>query len=274
MSERLMSPDIIIAGPCAAESREQVLNAAITLKQLGLENELEIILRAPDIKPRTEWKPHNYFEGVGPLAIPWYAEVTKMGMAVATEVMNAHHVDQIINGVDKEGGDSNKMLLWIGSRRQANDNQTDIARAFLNAPPGVRLLFKNAPWPDKKQWLGILSHIERAFYEKGIPFDKSRIIGCHRGFHPFPDMDTDGDRNIPLHRMAMEVRETVGIPMVLDPSHIGGSVERVFHTVKEGLKYRYDGLMVEVHPNPAEAKTDAKQQLSYEQFGQLLQLLK
>lgn len=250
-----MNKEIIIAGPCAAESRIQVLDIARGLKEHGLS-----IMRASLWKPRT--KPG--FEGVGSEGIPWLAEATKLGITVGTEVLLPSHVTEIVKGITKEGNPKN-ILLWLGSRNQNHFLQREIAKTMLGETSDeVRLMIKNQPWRDESHWLGIVDHVTDA----GFP--PERIILCHRGFSPGWSDNPAELRNLPDWEMAIKVKERTGLPMIIDPSHIGGSVENVFRIVEEAKKSPFDGLMVEVHPNPTVAKTDAKQQLSIDQLDELL----
>lgn len=248
----------VIIGPCAAESREQVLDSARQIKERGYK-----IMRSSLWKPRTR---PGYF-GVGSEGTAWFAEVTNMGITIGTEVMLPQHVSDVINGVDKNGGDPRNILLWLGSRNQNQFIQSEIARRTQEeAPENVKILIKNQPWADEKHWLGIVDHVASA----GI--SPSRIILCHRGFYPNGDPNPDKFRNIPNFEMAMRIKEKTKLPMILDPSHIGGSVENVFKTVKLASDYDFDGMMIEVHPNPKNAETDKDQQLSFSQLDSLLSI--
>ena len=100
----------------------------------------------------------------------------------------------------------------------------------------------------------------------------NRVILCHRGFSPNGGENPHNMRNIPDYEMAMRVKKRTGLLMIIDPSHSGGSVPNVFKVVKESRKYNFDGMMVEVHPNPEKAKTDKKQQLNFSQFDRLLKI--
>lgn len=247
---------IIIAGPCAAESRNQVINSATELKKRKIK-----IMRASLWKPRT--KPG--FEGVGRKGIPWLAEVTKLGLTVATEVLLADHVSQLIFGINQHKGDASKLLFWLGSRNQNHLTQREIAKRVLKeAPKNTRLLIKNQPWEDEKHWLGIMEHV------LGVGFPSKRLILCHRGFAPNNEKNPLGYRNPPNFELAIKIKKQTGLPILLDPSHIGGSVANVIQVVKASLNYDFDGLMIEVHPLPRQAITDNKQQLSFEELDKLL----
>lgn len=250
---------LIIAGPCAAESKKQIIDCAISLKERGIK-----------IERGCWWKPRTRpgFEGVGIKAAPWAAEVTNMGITIGTEVLMPEHVTQVIEGIDQNGGNPEQVLLWLGSRNQNHMLQRQIAERVINEiPESIKLLIKNQPWSDELHWLGIVDHV----IDAGI--DPRRVILCHRGFSPNGHANPNNFRNPPDFEMAMRVKEKTGLPMLLDPSHIGGSVNNVFKAAKLGEDFPFDGIMVEVHPTPSVAKTDVKQQLTFEELDTLLNLL-
>jgi len=249
---------IIIAGPCAAESREQVINCALVLKKQGIK-----IMRASLWKPRT--KPG--FEGVGRKGIPWLSEVTNLGITVATEILLPEQLIHLIKVINKKG-DLSKILLWIGSRNQNHLIQREIAKIIKEKmPKTVKLLIKNQAWGDEKHWLGIVDHII------GSGISPKRLILCHRGFSSHGQNNPENLRNLPDFEMAMRVKEKTGLPMLVDPSHIGGTVDNVFKVMKESANFDFDGMMVEVHPKPIEAKSDAKQQLTFKELRNLLKVI-
>ncbi len=249
---------MIIAGPCAAESREQVINCALTLKKQGIK-----IMRASLWKPRTQ----PGFEGVGTKGIPWLTEATNLGMTVATEILLPEQLTQLIKGINKKG-DLSKILLWIGSRNQNHLIQREIAKIIKEKmPKNVKLLIKNQAWGDERHWLGIVDHIV------GSGISPKRLILCHRGFSSHGQNNPDNFRNLPDFEMAMRVKEKTGLPMLIDPSHIGGSVPNVFEVIKQTTNFSFDGMMVEVHPTPLEAKSDAKQQLTFGELNSLLKII-
>ncbi len=248
---------IIIAGPCSAESEKQVIETAKELKKLKIK-----YFRASLFKPRT--KPG--FEGVGLKGCLWAAEVTKMNLIYATEVLLPEHVKQIIQKIKKFKGKTKNLLFWLGARNQNHFIQRKIAQNILKyAPPNVKLIIKNQPWPDEKHWLGIIEHLE------AVGFPRKRIILCHRGFSCEKQ---EGFRNRPDFELALKIKKLKNLPMIIDPSHIGGQVDKVFKIVEEAEKYDFDGYMIEIHPNPEKAYTDAPQQLNLEQFQKLLKLIK
>jgi chorismate mutase len=250
-----MNNKIIIAGPCAAESREQVINAGKEMKKRGIK-----IMRASLWKPRT----NPGFDGVGKKGISWLAEVTRTGITVATEVLFPEQVSLVLKIIEKKGNPE-KILFWLGARNQNHRIQRLIAlKIKKEAPSQVKLLIKNQPWLDEDHWLGIVGHV------LGSGISPERVIICHRGFSPNGGENPDKMRNIPNYEMAMGVKKQTGLPMIIDPSHSGGSVANVFKVVKEAKKYRFDGLMVEVHHCPEQAKTDKKQQLTFNELDKLL----
>jgi 3-deoxy-D-arabino-heptulosonate 7-phosphate (DAHP) synthase len=247
-----------IIGPCAAEDRGQILQTAQRAKERGIG-----VIRGSLWKPRT--RPSS-FEGVGLTGAPWFAEVGRLGITAGTEVLLPEHVTDLVGAIEASGGDSAKLLFWLGSRNQNQHIQKGIAeRIRLDAPSEVKLLIKNQPWNDEAHWLGIVDYVI------GAGLSPERLILCHRGFCANGHANPEGFRNIPDFEMAMRVKEKTGLPMILDPSHIGGSREKVFKAVELAAGYDFDGVMVEVHPNPSEAQTDAGQQLTFKQLDKLLE---
>ncbi len=243
---------IIIAGPCAAESRDQVITMACALKEIGVN-----AMRACLWKPRT--KPG--FEGIGETGLSWLAEASQCGITVGTEVMLPQHAEKVIDEIVIKNGAS-QVLVWIGSRNQNHLIQRDIGLACKGAP--VKLMIKNQPWFDKNHWLGIIDHVASS----GFPLED--IILCHRGFTPGKnEPNPDKLRNFPDWEMAHEVEKETGLPMVIDSSHIGGSVNKVLDITGQALIQGFDSFIIEVHPNPQQAQTDARQQLTVDQFTRL-----
>lgn len=243
---------IIIAGPCAAESEEQIMLSVRETKKRNVD-----FMRISLWKPRT--KPG--FDGLGKSGIPFLAEAAKMGINPATEVLLPSHAKAVMDAVLpvlKKGG----LLLWIGSRNQNHLVQQQIAKV-ASKDERVFLLVKNQPWADEKHWEGIIEHVLAG----GISED--RLILCHRGFIPNGHNPLKL-RNIPDYEMSMRIKSKVNLPMVFDPSHTGGSVLNVLKLANEASKHDFNGVMVEVHPDPTTALTDAKQQLTWEQFDMLL----
>lgn len=247
---------LMVAGPCAAEDQAQIITSIKAAKKLGID-----FLRVSLWKPRT--KPG--FDGLGEEGIRFLIEAAKQGVNPATEVILPQHAEMVIKAVlpaTKKG----RLLLWIGARNQNHYIQQEISRVVAG-DKRVTLMVKNQPWESEEHWDGIIEHCLAG----GIA--KTNLFVCHRGFSP-TNGNPQGYRNIPNYEMAMRIREKSKLPMLFDPSHTGGSVENVFYLAKEASSHSFDGFMIEVHPNPAMAKTDAKQQLSWEQLAKLLKELK
>ena len=238
----------VVAGPCSAESREQVLEAASALKEAGVG-----VLRAGLWKPRTH---PGGFEGVGASGLAWLAEArAATGMKLSTEVGSAQHVQACLEaGVD---------MLWIGARTTANPFQVqEICEALRGAD--VPVLVKNPVSPDLDLWIGAIERLQAA----GI----SRIGAVLRGF---TTLDKTPYRNAPVWEMSTRIRTRLnGLPLFVDPSHIAGAAEYVKELSQRALDLGACGLLVEVHPHPQEALSDAAQQLTPLQFKELLGGLK
>lgn len=252
------SEKLIIAGPCALESRAQIRACVEILQPLGVR-----IIRASLWKPRTQ----PGWEGLGWMSLPLLLEETlPHGMIPATEILSAEHALMVVHALEHYGSDA-KMLVWLGSRNQNHMEQRKIAKILATGPEGITFMYKNQMWEDEKHWMGIGDHI----LSEGFP--KERLMICHRGFSPGKALNPQNLRNLPDFEMAMRVKEKTGLPMLLDPSHIGGSCENVMDICAQSNAYDFDGCIVEVHCDPINAKTDAKQQLDAQQFRKLLDLV-
>lgn len=227
---------IVIAGPCSAESREQVMQTASELAEKGIK-----IFRAGIWKPRT--KPGG-FEGIGAVGLPWLKEVKeKTGMMVATEVATPAHVLEAIKaGID---------LLWIGARTAANPfAMQELADALKGVD--IPILLKNPVNPDLELWIGGLERL----YNAGL----TNLGVIHRGFSSY---DKKIYRNAPLWHIPIELkRRYPEITIICDPSHIGGARELVAPIAQQAMDLNFDGLIIESHCNPDCALSDAKQQLT------------
>lgn len=247
-----MDRSIIIAGPCAAESKDQIIISATQAKKRGID-----FLRVSLWKPRT--KPG--FDGMGEDGIPLLVKVARMGVNPATEVIIPEHAEKVMQAVlpaTKNG----KLLLWIGARNQNHYIQQEIAKVVAREKRVV-LMVKNQPWPSLDHWEGIVEHVLHG----GIA--KENLLICHRGFSPNGHPNPHNYRNVPDYEMTELIKKNHMLPMLFDPSHTGGSVENVLRVAKEASKHSFDGMLVEVHPDPKNAKTDAKQQLTWRQFDLL-----
>ena len=227
---------LIIAGPCSAETEEQVLEAARQLSHNGIK-----VFRAGIWKPRT--KPGG-FEGNGEKALPWMQRVKEeTGMLTATEVATPHHVELALNaGID---------ILWIGARTTANPFAVqDIADALKGVD--IPILYKNPVNPDLELWIGGMQRLNGA----GI----KRLAAIHRGFTSY---DKSIYRNIPMWHMPIELRRRIpNLPIICDPSHIGGRRELIAPLSQQAMDLGFDGLIIESHCNPDNAWSDAKQQVT------------
>lgn len=227
---------IVIAGPCSAETEEQVMTTATQLAQKGVK-----LFRSGIWKPRT--KPGG-FEGVGEEGLIWLNRVQKeLGMKVCTEVATKAHVEAALKaGID---------LLWIGARTVANPfAMQEIADALRGAD--VPVLVKNPVNPDLELWIGGLERINQA----GI----TRLGVIHRGFSTY---EKRLYRNLPMWHIPIELRRRIpGLPIFGDPSHIGGARELVAPLCQQAMDLGFEGLIIESHCCPDSAWSDAKQQVT------------
>lgn len=237
----------VIAGPCSAETEEQVLDTARQLAEKGCH-----MFRAGVWKPRT--KPGG-FEGNGEKALPWLKRVKEeTGMLVATEVAKPEHVELCLKyGVD---------ILWIGARTSANPfAMQDIADSLRGVD--VPVFVKNPVNPDLELWVGAMERINQA----GI----KRMAAIHRGFS---SADKKIYRNLPMWQIPIELHRRIpNLPIVSDPSHIGGRRELIAPLCQQAMDLGFDGLIVESHCNPDEAWSDAKQQVTPDVLDYILSLL-
>ena len=151
------------------------------------------------------------------------------------------------------------LLLWIGSRNQNHLLQKDIG-SVVAGEDRVKLIVKNQPWRDEDHWKGIVEHV----ISGGA--NKEQLMLCHRGFAPW-DKSASALRNIPDLEMARRVKEELALPLLIDPSHIGGAIEIVKRLAQEyGHEDYIDGQIIEVHPDPVNAMTDSRQQLTWEEL--------
>lgn len=238
---------VIIAGPCSAESREQVLNTATELAARGVK-----IFRAGIWTPRT--KPGG-FEGIGVEGLPWMKEVKqRTGMLTATEVATPHHVFEAIKaGID---------ILWIGARTVTNPfAMQELADSLKGVD--IPILVKNPVNPDLELWVGALERL----YGAGI-----RQMGViHRGFSSY---EKKIYRNAPLWHIPIELkRRYPELTIFCDPSHIGGKRELVAPLAQQALDLKFEGLIIESHCNPDCALSDAAQQITPDVLDYVLKML-
>lgn len=241
---------LIIAGPCSAETEKQVMDTAMQLAENGIK-----IFRAGIWKPRT--KPGG-FEGVGKEGLGWMRRVKdELGMLTATEVATRQHVkDALEAGID---------ILWIGARTSANPfAMQEIADTLAEAQvPELPVLVKNPVNPDLELWIGALQRI----YNAGI----RRLGAIHRGFSVY---GKHLYRNMPQWHIPIELRRRMpDLPIVCDPSHIGGKRELIAPLSQQSLNMGFDGLIIESHCTPDEAWSDASQQVTPETLDLILNTL-
>ncbi|MFA9289921.1 MAG: chorismate mutase [Solirubrobacteraceae bacterium] len=236
---------LILAGPCSAESEEQVLKIAEDLDKSYVQ-----VYRAGIWKPRT--KPGN-FEGVGAIGLGWLKKVKeKYNILTSTEVANAEHCKLALEaGID---------ILWIGARTTVNPFQVqEIAEALKNTDKIV--LVKNPVNPDLELWVGALERLA------AMGIKKLGVI--HRGFSTYKKTKY---RNKPQWQIALEFKKQYpNIPIICDPSHITGNRDAILEVSQQAFNFEYNGLMIETHNDPDNAWSDAKQQVTP---ARLLEILK
>lgn len=237
----------VIAGPCSAETEEQVIETARQLAYKGCH-----IFRAGVWKPRT--KPGG-FEGNGETALPWMKRVKEeTGMLTATEVATPEHVELALKyGIE---------VLWIGARTSANPFAM---QAIADSLKGIDIpvMVKNPVNPDLELWIGAMERINQA----GI----KRIAAIHRGFSSY---DKKIYRNLPMWQIPIELRRRIPeLPIICDPSHIGGRRELVAPLCQQAMDLGFNGLIIECHCDPDKAWSDAKQQITPDILDYILGLL-
>ena len=234
----------VIAGPCSAETEEQLISTARELTRVGIK-----VMRAGIWKPRT--RPGG-FEGAGETGLAWFKEVKQeTGMQLATEVATAAHVEKALEaGID---------YFWIGARTSCDPFAVqEIADALRGVD--IPVLVKNPLSPDLALWIGALERIHNA----GI----TRLGAIHRGFYSWMEKKY---RNDPMWEVAEHLRATIpNLPLLFDPSHVGGKREYIAPLIAEAKQRKYDGLIVESHYQPDAAWTDAAQQVTPDNLKEIL----
>ena len=228
-------PKILIAGPCSAETEQQVMTTATALAGHGITT-----FRAGIWKPRT--RPGG-FEGLGRIALEWMEELAaRYGVAYCCEVASPEHVELCSrHGV---------AAVWLGARTTANPFMVEELCEALRGR-GMAVMVKNPVCPDARLWVGAVERLKAA----GV----ADVAAVHRGFNMY---NNRGYRNAPMWEVAMEFRrECPEVPILCDPSHMGGRRELVEPIARAAVQLDYDGLMVEVHPDPSSAWSDGGQQL-------------
>ena len=241
----LQKRPLIISGPCSAETEEQVMQTAVRLAATGKVD----ILRAGIWKPRT--RPGS-FEGIGTKGLPWLQAARKeSGLPVAVEVATGKQVEDALHfGID---------VLWIGARTTVNPfSVQEVADALRGVD--VPVLIKNPINPDLELWIGAVERVAKA----GI----KQIGLIHRGFSSYGNSEY---RNAPMWHLAIEMkRRNPELLMINDPSHICGRRDILLEVAQKAIDLDYDGLMIESHIDPDKAWSDAKQQVTPEALGEML----
>lgn len=230
---------IVIAGPCAAETRDQVMRTAGALSEGGVS-----IFRASAWKPRTR---AGGFEGVGERGLEWLREVReRFGMRVTTEINSAANVELLSRyGID---------LCWIGARTSCSPfTMSELSDALSGR--GIDVMVKNPVCPDLGLWIGAVERLQMAGVEN--------VMAIHRGFMQWGA--TSGYRNEPIWDIPMEfARRMPDVPLICDPSHIAGRADLVGQVAREAIARGMQGVMIESHCDALHALSDAAQQLSPE----------
>lgn len=237
---------LLIAGPCSAESEEQVLTTAEGIVRAAPQVS---VFRAGVWKPRT--RPGG-FEGRGSVALPWVARVkAATGLLTMVEVATPAHVEEALKaGID---------MLWVGARTTPNPFSVQALADALRGTD-VPVFVKNPINPDLQLWVGALERFAGA----GI----KRLAAAHRGFSWF---ERTPYRNSPMWEFPIRLKATFPqLELVCDPSHIAGTPERLAEIAQQALDLNFSGLMVETHCSPSTALSDAAQQIEPTVLGRLL----
>lgn len=227
----------VIAGPCSAESKEQVISTASAITR----DDCVQVIRAGIWKPRTR---PNSFEGLGEQALPWLVEAGQVcKRRTTTEVANSKHVELALKaGVD---------ILWVGARTTVNPFAVqEIADALRGTK--VPVMIKNPVNPDLSLWLGAFERFEKVGLDD--------LTAIHRGFSAYSHPKY---RNIPRWEIPIAFKEErPGTPIIVDPSHITGRRDLLAEVSQKSLDLDFEGLMIETHPDPDRALSDKEQQLT------------
>lgn len=239
---------LFIAGPCSAETPEQLME---TCQDIAKDNRVQV-LRAGIWKPRTR---PNQFEGVGKIGLEWLLDVKKAtGKLITTEVAKPEHVEEALkHGVD---------ILWIGARSVVNPfTMQEIADSLKGID--VPVIVKNPINPDVALWMGGIERI----YQSGI----TKMAALHRGFSSYGNTKY---RNEPMWQLAIEIKSKLpSLPLLCDPSHIGGKRELIYPLSQKAMDLNYEGLMIETHRSPDDAWSDASQQVTPQRLAEILDKL-
>lgn len=242
------SEPLLIAGPCGAESLEQLKQTAKGLKELNKVS----LFRTGVWKPRTR---PNAFEGKGEEALKWLAEIKKeFGFKITVEVANAQHTELALKyGID---------VLWIGARTTVNPFSVQEIADVLKGVD-VPVMIKNPIHADLQLWVGAIERVNNS----GI----TKLAAIHRGFYVYGKTKY---RNKPMWQLPIELRTLLPeLPIICDPSHISGNRELIPSVAQKALDLGMNGLMIESHFNPSIALSDAEQQLTPAHLGELISKL-
>lgn len=247
LAQASVKQPLIIAGPCSAETPQQLLSTAKALQAYGVK-----AFRAGLWKPRTY--PED-FQGIGAEGLQWLVQVrNQTGMLIGTEVGSAEHVRQLLT--------IKPDFVWIGARTALDPFALDEIGAALQGTP-ITVLVKNPPIPDVHAWIGAIRRIQS--------HNINHVGAILRGTSPtLPTVY----RNMPAWELAEALSQVLpNVPILIDPSHIAGRSALVAGVASEAIQRGFTGLMVEVHENPEQAQSDAKQQITPHSFATLLNQL-
>ena len=227
----------MIAGPCAVESREQVFQAASDLVKAGVR-----MFRGGVFKPRTS--PYD-FQGMGDAGLELLAAVkADFGLDIVTEVVGVAQVERVAKVVD---------MIQIGARNCQNYNLLEVV-----AGAGKPVLLKRGMAVTVEEWISAAEYL--------LVHGCEDVVLCERGIRTF---ETATRNTLDLSAVAVAKSETY-LPVIVDPSHAAGVRSLVAPLAKAAIAVGADGLLVEAHPHPLEALSDASQQLPSDTFGQLM----
>ncbi len=241
VKEKWNKRPLIISGPCSVETEEQILQTAMVLAATGKVD----FLRAGIWKPRTR---PGMFEGTGPAGLSWLMQAKKIsGLPTAVEVATAKHVEETFK--------FNVDMLWIGTRTTTNPfSVQEIADALRGT--NIPVLVKNPINADLELWTGAIERLQRA----GL----TQLGMIHRGFSSYGNSEY---RNAPIWQLPLEMKKRFpGMMLLCDPSHICGRRDILQEISQKSIDLDFDGLMIETHLDPDKAWSDAKQQITPEQF--------
>ncbi|WMJ75191.1 bifunctional 3-deoxy-7-phosphoheptulonate synthase/chorismate mutase type II [Cytophagaceae bacterium ABcell3] len=241
----LSSKPLVIAGPCSAETPEQLMKTAQGLKDLKVD-----VIRAGIWKPRTR---PNSFEGAGADGLQWLKDVkNELKTPVGTEVANPEHIEEALKyDID---------VLWIGARTTVSPFAMQEMADALKGVKNITVLVKNPTHPELGLWIGAFERLNQA----GI----TNLGAIHRGFAVY---DKSKYRNQPFWQIPIELRRVAPqIPIICDPSHIAGARDYIFEISQKAMDLTFDGLMIETHIDPDNAWSDAAQQVTPARLKEIL----